>query len=292
MRQKYNKDYRTREYDRFSDLEPQRERRKPSFLTLLLVGLLVLLVCSLGYDNIIKPYLEKSKEQTEESVATSTQEVEEPASSEMVEATAMDEDATVSEVREKPVQKSEPISPEQLSVTAAPATPAPQPTVKPTEKPTERVASAPSSGQRRGSVTSTPSSSEDYSGLSTSEILDRRTHANVVKQAQRAGVSTEGSTSDILDRITHANVVKQAQRAGVSTEGSTSEILDRITHANVVRQAKQVGVSAEGTTSEILDRITHANLVRQARQAGVSTEGTTSEILDRITRKNLERLKR
>ena len=265
MRQEYNKDYRTREYDRFSDLEPQRERKKPSFPTLLLVGLLVLLVCSLGYDNIIKPYLEKSKEQTEEPVATSTQEVEESASSEMVEATAIDEDATVPKVREEPVQKSQPISPEQVSVTAAPETPAPQPTVKPTEKPTERVASAPSSGQRRGSVTSTPSSSEDYSGLSTSEILDRRTHENVVRQARRAGVSTEGSTS---------------------------EILDRITHANVVRQAKQAGVSAEGTTSEILDRITHANVVRQARQAGVSTEGTTSEILDRITRKNLERLKR
>lgn len=292
MRQEYNKDYRTREYDRFSDLEPQRERKKPSFLTLLLVGLLVLLVCSLGYDNIIKPYLEKSKEQTEEPVTTSTQEVEEPVSSEMVEATAMDEDATVPEVREKPVQKSQPISPERVSVTAAPATPAPQLTVKPTEKPTERVASAPSSGQRRGSVTSTPSSSEDYSGLSTSEILDRRTHENVVRQARRAGVSTEGSTSEILDRITHANVVKQAQRAGVSTEGSTSEILDRVTHANVVRQAKQAGVSAEGTTSEILDRITHANVVRQAKQAGVSAEGTTSEILDRITRKNLERLNR
>ena len=294
MRQEYNKDYRTREYDRFSDLEPQRERKQPSFLTLLLVGLLVLLVCSLGYDNIIKPYLEKSKAQTEEPVATSTQEIEEPASSEMVEATAMDEDATVPEVREKLVQKSEPISPEQVSVTAAPAsaTPAPQPTVKPTEKPTERVASAPSSGQRRGSVTSTPSSSEDYNGLSTSEILDRRTHENVVRQARRTGVSTEGSTSEILDRITHANVVKQAQRAGVSTEGSTSEILDRITHANVAKQAQRAGVSTEGSTSEILDRITHANVVRQAKQAGVSAEGTTSEILDRITRKKLERLNR
>jgi uncharacterized protein YwbE len=55
----------------------------------------------------------------------------------------------------------------------------------------------------------------------------------VVKQAQRAGVSTEGSTSDILERITHANVVKQAQRAGVSTEGTTSEILERITRKNL-----------------------------------------------------------
>ena len=102
MRDEYNKDYRKREYDKFSDLEPQRERKKPSFLTLLLVGLLVLLVCSLGYDNIIKPYLEKSKEQTEEPMATSTQEVEEPVSSEMDEATAMDEDVTVPEVREGP----------------------------------------------------------------------------------------------------------------------------------------------------------------------------------------------
>ena len=265
MRDEYNKDYRKREYDKFSGLEPQRERKKPSFLTLLLVGLLVLLVCSLGYDNIIKPYLEKSKEQTEEPMATSTQEVEEPVSSEMDEATAMDEDVTVPEVREEPVQKSQPIYPEQVRVTATPEAPAPQPAVKPTTKHTESVVSVPSSEQSRGSVTSTPSSSEDYSGLSTSEILDRRTHTNVVRQAKQAGVSTEGTTSEILDRITHANVVRQAKQAGVSTEGSTSEILDRITHANVVRQAKQAGVSTEGTTSEILDRITKKNLERLNR---------------------------
>lgn len=134
-----------------------------------------------------------------------------------------------------------------------------------------------------------PSHKEADRELSTSEILERRTHANVVKQAQRAGVSTEGTTSEILDRMTHANVVKQAQRAGVSTEGTTSEILDRITHANVVKQAQRAGVSTEGTTSEILERITHANVVKQAQRAGVSTEGTTSEILERITKKNLER---
>ena len=200
MRDEYNKDYRKREYDKFSGLEPQRERKKPSFLTLLLVGLLVLLVCSLGYDNIIKPYLEKSKEQTEEPMATSTQEVEEPVSSEM------DEDVTVPEVREEPVQKSQPIYPEQVRVTATPEAPAPQPTVKPTTKHTESVVSVPSSEQSRGSVTSTPSSSEDYSGLSTSEILDRRTHTNVVRQAKQAGVSTEGTTSEILDRITKKNL--------------------------------------------------------------------------------------
>lgn len=133
-------------------------------------------------------------------------------------------------------------------------------------------------------------SDEEYGReLTTSEILERRTHANVVKQAQRAGVSTEGSTSEILEKITHANVVKQAQRAGVSTEGSASDILERITHANVVKQAQRAGVSTEGSTSEILERITHANIVKQAQRAGVSTEGTTSEILERITRKNMEK---
>ena len=69
--------------------------------------------------------------------------------------------------------------------------------------------------------------------LTTSEILEKRTHANVVKQAQQAGVSTEGTTSEILERITHANVVKQARQAGVSTEGTTSEILERITRKNM-----------------------------------------------------------
>ncbi len=133
------------------------------------------------------------------------------------------------------------------------------------------------------------SNNEDGRELSTSEILESRTHANVVKQAQRAGVSTEGSTSEILERISHANVVKQAQRAGVSTEGSTSEILERISHANVVKQAQRAGVSTEGSTSEILERISHANVVKQAQRAGVSTEGTTSEILERITRKNMEK---
>ena len=67
-----------------------------------------------------------------------------------------------------------------------------------------------------------------YEGLSTLEILERRNHADVVKQAKRAGVSTEGTTLEILERINHADVVKQAKRAGVSTEGTTLEILERI----------------------------------------------------------------
>ena len=291
----YNKDYRTREYDRFSDLEPERERKKPSFLTMLLVGLLVLLVCSLGYDNIIKPYLEKSKEQTEKPVATSTQKAEDPASSDMVDATAMDEDVAVPEVREEPVQKSQPVSPEQVSVAASPsptpeATPAPKPEVKPTAKPAESVASVSSSRQRRESETSTPSYSEDESELSTLEILERKNHADVVRRAKRAGVSTEGTTLEILERINHADVVKRAQRAGVSTEGTTLEILERMNHADVVKRAQRAGVSTEGTTLEILERMNHADVVKRAQRAGVSTEGTTLEILERINRKEMQRM--
>ena len=123
----------------------------------------------------------------------------------------------------------------------------------------------------------------------TLEILERINHADVVKQARRAGVSTEGTTLEILERINHADVVKQARRAGVSTEGSTLEILERINHADVVKQAQRAGVSTEGTTLEILERINHADVVKQAQRAGVSTEGTTLEILERINRKELEK---
>jgi len=96
--------------------------------------------------------------------------------------------------------------------------------------------------------------------LSTIELLERKNHADVVKQAKHAGVSTEGSTIDILERINHANVVKQAKRAGVSTEGSTIDILERINHANVVKQAKRAGVSTEGSTIDILERINRKEL--------------------------------
>jgi hypothetical protein len=77
------------------------------------------------------------------------------------------------------------------------------------------------------------SNRKDYSGLTTSEMLERKAYESVVEQARSAGVSTEGSTSEILERITHANVVEQARRAGVSTKGTTSEILDRITRKNL-----------------------------------------------------------
>ncbi len=124
---------------------------------------------------------------------------------------------------------------------------------------------------------------------STVDILQRIQHADVVKQAKRAGVSTEGSTVDILQRMQHADVVKQAKRAGVSTEGSTVDILQRMQHADVVKQAKRAGVSTEGSTVEILQRIQHADVVKQAKRAGVSTEGSTIEILERIQRKEMEK---
>ena len=160
----------------------------------------------------------------------------------------------------------------------------------PTEAPTKTVTSnnKPEVVERKPTTsndTPTEASTGTVSSKNKPHVVEQE-HATPQTQPQR-----EKTVSEILDERTHANVVRQAQQAGVSTEGTTSEILDRITHANVVRQAQQAGVSTEGTTSEILDRITHANVVRQAQRAGVSTEGTTSEILDRITRKNMKRVK-
>ena len=71
--------------------------------------------------------------------------------------------------------------------------------------------------------------------LSTIELLEKRNHEAIVKQAKRAGVSTEGSTTEIIERINHAQIVKQAKRLGVSTEGSTSEILERINRKELER---------------------------------------------------------
>lgn len=211
----YNKDYRTRENDGFSHSDPLKHKKKPYFLTAILIGLCVLLICSLGYDNIVKPYLEKRKQQTENSVASGE-----------------------TDINPTPV--------------------ATQSHRNPTAEPIGNQTS-----NNREELTSTPSRTEDNSGLTTSEILDRKAHASVVRQAQRAGVSTEGTVSEILHRIAHANAVKQAKRAGVSTEGTTSEILDRITHANVVKRAKRAGVSTEGSTSEISERIFRKNMERR-----------------------------
>ena len=69
---------------------------------------------------------------------------------------------------------------------------------------------------------------ETEKNLSTIELLEKKQHQRVVKEAKEAGVSTEGSTIDILERMQHARVVKEAKEAGVSTEGSTIDILERM----------------------------------------------------------------
>lgn len=131
MREKYN------EYDKFSGL--YREKRKPSFLVIVLIGLLLLLVCSLGYDNIVKPYLAKRAEQKSEQTK-----------------------------KERNVE----------------------------------------SEILRQTITSTPSKSENRKELSTIELMERRNHAEVVKQAKRAGVSSEGTTLEIMERINRKELEK------------------------------------------------------------------------------------
>ena len=123
--------------------------------------------------------------------------------------------------------------------------------------------------------------SESYSGEDLNEVSETQ---KTKKETQR-----ELTTLEILERRNHEEVVKQAKRAGVSTEGSTTDILERINHAEVVKQAKRAGVSTEGSTTDILERINHAEVVKQAKRAGVSTEGSTTDILERINRKEIER---
>lgn len=134
-----------------------------------------------------------------------------------------------------------------------------------------------------------PKKQKEYSVQTNYSSLDEKIHQQVVEQARRYGVSTEGTTSQIQERIIHQQVVEQARRYGVSTEGSTSQIQERIIHQQVVEQAKRNGVSTNGTTSQIQERIIHQQVVEQARRHGVSTEGTTSEIQERIIQKMMNR---
>ena len=195
----YNKDYQSRDSDRFSEFEPQNTKKKPSFLTVLLIGLCVLLVCSLCYDNIVKPYIESRKQQAVQPISTSQQDYEEMESIDNEEIVTSEEDANPVDIVEEPIHNEYSISSEQVESKES-ASPA-QSIVESTANATE---SAPTiqTEQRRKEASRTQSVSEDESRLSTSEILEKRTHANIVKQAQRAGVSTDGTTSEILDRIT------------------------------------------------------------------------------------------
>ena len=215
MRENYN------EYDKFSGL--YREKRKPSFLVIVLIGLLLLLVCSIGYDNIVKPYLVKRKQKTEKQIEPTPSETESVTASEP-DIIISDEKETVAEkVYEKPIPRTKEFTSKQN-----------YPVPAPIQKVEGKKETSESEHQVHPEKTimnniSVPSKNEENKNLSVTEILERQTHADVVKQAKRAGVSTEGTTTQILERITHADVVKQAKRAGVSTEGSTSDILERIT---------------------------------------------------------------
>ena len=106
-------------------------------------------------------------------------------------------------------------------------TPSSEPAV--TEAFDHRNESAPEPTEATG-----PSEASEPSGQpSSDELIDEWIHASAVKEAKKAGVSTEGTTEEIIDRIAHANAVKQAKQAGVSTEGTTAEILERIAEKNL-----------------------------------------------------------
>ena len=140
-------------------------------------------------------------------------------------------------------------------------TTAPHSTEDPSSTPIEDPYTAqPSEGYEMDLHDNTTEPIESENTVSTLELLEKKNHDDVVEQAKRAGVSTDGTTIEILERINHADVVKQAKKAGVSTDGTTIEILERINHADVVKQAKRAGVSTDGTTIEILERIHHKNL--------------------------------
>ena len=53
--------------------------------------------------------------------------------------------------------------------------------------------------------TTTRANTDDNS-MTTLELLEQRNHDNMVKEARRKGLSTEGSTMDIIDRINRHNL--------------------------------------------------------------------------------------
>ena len=195
MRENYN------EYDKFSGL--YREKRKPSFLVIVLIGLLLLLVCSLGYDNIVKPYLGNRKHQTEKQI--------EPTPSETETVTASEPDIIISDekepvtemINEKPAHRTEKLATEQIDNKSKHIQLKAEQKSEQTKKERDVESEKP-----RQTVTSTPSKSENRKELSTIELMERRNHAEVVKQAKRAGVSTEGTTLEIMERINRKELEK------------------------------------------------------------------------------------
>ena len=154
---------------------------------------------------------------------------------------------------------------------------------------TDDYTATPKAAQKTETTTRT---NADVNSMTTMELLEQRNHDNMVKEARRKGLSTEGSTMDIIERINHDNMVKEARRKGLSTEGSTMDIIERINHDNMVKEARRKGLSTEGSTMDIIDRINHDNMVKEARRKGLSTEGSTMDIIDRINRHNLQNMGR
>ena len=186
MIEDYNKDYRTKENDRYSELDLQNQKKKPSFLTIVLIGLLILFVCSLGYDNWLKPYLAQKKEQTEQQLAIPSEEKDEVTIETSV-AEADEETDYMENPVSKPIERKQNPPIEDVAVSS-----------QTSSVPSVPVASQTSPSSQKYERTS---SRKDYSDMSTLEIMERRNHEQVVRQAQRAGVSTEGTTLDIIERI-------------------------------------------------------------------------------------------
>lgn len=70
---------------------------------------------------------------------------------------------------------------------------------------------------------------EEVPDLSLQNTDESVTSASTPTGDKQVETPNEKSTLELLEEINHADVVKRAKRAGVSTEGSTVEILERIT---------------------------------------------------------------
>ena len=236
--------------DKVKDRNPFPEEPQNKFnWKYVLCGLLLLLALTFGWNKFSQLTSNENREQIETNQSEERRNEDKPSS---VNASAQSQDREFkikktdnsdAKTTDKTIVEKHSVSSEQMS---NPKTP-----------------SESYSGEDLNEVSETQKTKkETQRELTTLEILERRNHEEVVKEARRAGVSAEGSTTDILERINHAEVVKQAKRAGVSTEGSTTDILERINHAEVVKQAKRVGVSTEGSTTDILERINRKELER------------------------------
>ena len=236
--------------NRFSDLDSESKKKDSLFLMFLITCLLVF-ACSLGYNNILKPYLAKLKVQTENNIANKPLETER---TQDIYSSVDDNDlitegkttiATELETRTSPTDKKRPVVAEKESISYQPSSSSnTSMTIQKAESqpahissPTDVSPAIAATTNLDDSPVSTPQYSQkekrmtkvdDSKGLSTMEILERQSHADAVRRAKDMGVSTEGSTLDILERMSHADAVKRAKKAGVSTEGSTLDILERI----------------------------------------------------------------